>query len=409
MKEINCNLVMKDAGNIDYNKTFDKDTLLSKECLERVNKHLKEKTTGVLKGEIGRKYFRNLKKKEDTNYISLDEQPKKPRKPREVKPINPNEPKKRTIVKKLSKREQELLEYPELRNEVVNDFGMNLDKYSQAQIMSNVEWITKYGKVGNKQVSNIQVVKNSISRLPANSFGSIGKYDIDTLPDTLFKCKGTEVTEVRADNYMNKGKHLISRTTATNILSYWCYVLGIRYLPDSSKPDVPNGLGLWSKEITYSGLNGEENSEVFISGNELKQIILDLIYLTRNNNPKHFYQNAKTGKISVYLYNTIRDLRYAEGTTRKKVVNNIKERLYYTHQIGEFCWAYPKYPVDYLIKLLQELTSGKYFMDIYIPLVKDRFKYPIECKDTRVFPMSNEQHKKHEDDYNIGQYIFERD
>lgn len=439
MKEMN-NISKNEASEIDYLKEIDKDCMLSPETIEKVNKYMNdESATGVLSGEKEVEYFRRLNKKEEYSYCVVDDKGKitvnplpeesKPKKmsgrdkgKSRVKPIpkdeldengqqiTEKEIKKREIKVTPSKLEQELKNNPHLKErEFIEQFNMDINKYSQAQIMKNVEWTTKYGKIGNTQISNTRTVSNSISRLPANTFGSIGKYDVDTLPDTLFKCKGTEVTEVRTDNYSGSGKHMLSRTFGSNILSYWCYILGIRYTPKTSDESEPSGINIWGRKVSYSGIDGKPKTEVFISGNELKIMIRDLIYLIRNNNPKDFFKNAKTGKISAFLYNTITTLRYANKTTTKEVIQQIKKRLYYTHQSGELCWAYPKYNVEYLIQLLRELNSGKYLCDILVPLVKDLHHYPIECKDTRVFPLTQQQHNRNADDYDLGKYIWERD
>ena len=420
MKEINCNIYYTKAGEIDYERCLDDGTTLSKECLKRVNKI--EDATGIVSSKKMREFNRKRRKEED-EYISEETNPSLFYKPEETR-VDTGEideeyakrtlgkgesiPRKDKIIREETLLEKELKEHPYLKKgELIEDFNISLDDYSQAKIMTDLNWITKYGKMGNKQVSNTRTAKN-IDRLPIHSFGSIAKYDVDTLPDTLFKCKGTEITQVSTDNYIGKGKHLPNRTTFSNILSYWCYALGLRYLPKDSN-DTSSGLNLWGKRVNYLGINQKETFDYFISGKDIKTILLDIIYLTRNNNPDTFYQKAKSGRISNHLFNKIEEMRLKSKTKRKEIIQDIKKRIYYIHKTTDLAWAFPKYSMDYLISFLTELTSGKYFMDIMIPLVKNRYKYPIECKDTRIFPLTEQQHEKNTDDYDISQYIWERE
>jgi len=409
------------------------------EQLEKVeNKY--PKATGILTGNKGVEYKKNLHHKEDFHYCSIEnvkeETDSKGNKvlkgkvvydklPDEKKPRKTGKKKSRSRVKSEQEKEdetsikrieyiesescKEMGEHPYLKQqELIENFNIPLDDYNQAQLMKNIEWVTKYGKVANKQISNSKTVR-SIGRLPVKTFGSAGQYDVDSLPSTLFKCKGTEVTEVNTDNYTNENTSILSRRFVSDILSYWSYVMGIRYVPDESKPDKPSGIGIWGKEVNYSGVKGEWKTKHFITGEDIKMMLKDIIFLTRNQKAKQIYKKIRSGIVSSYLYDTITSLRYVKKTTTNTILQRIKNRLYYDYQVSDIAWSFPKYNVNYLIELVNELNSGKYYNNILTPLIYEMHKYPIECKDTRVFPLTQQRHTDNYGDYDLQQYISERD
>ena len=140
-------------------------------------------------------------------------------------------------------------------------------------------------------------------------------------------------------------------------------------------------------------------------------MIRDIIFLTRDKDWSKIGNYIQNGSASVELYNTIDTIRRKRKCKVETVLQEIKKRIYIDEQsrVKEYIWSYPKYPVEYLLKVLEQLQSGKYFIDILIPLVYNLWKYPLECKDTHLKPMTDRKHEKNIDDYDITKYIWERD
>jgi len=267
----------------------------------------------------------------------------------------------------------------------------------------------RWGKVVPVLKGNTRTASRII-QLKVHNFGSISDYDIDTMPHSIVKMKGQETYTLRNDSKQNENKETISRRFAGKVLSHWCYALGIRY---NAHKQEKCGIEEWCDNDTHKG-------QPLISGDNLKEIIGDIIYLTRKNSPHKMYQHISSGKCSTHLYNII---RYRISKERKRqleaggdfttkeylpyLFNQIKNRLYYDYSIGRFAWAYPKYSIEYLLGLRDILNSGGYYMDIAIPVVKELYKYPLKNSDVHIKPLSNEEHSQAKDDYDLVIYHTE--
>ena len=363
-------------------------------------------------------YFNNLvyAREEDFHYISFEDEGL----PREFKILSQEEldeiDRERAKIRKIKHTptllDIELKEFPDLlqNEDMSKKITKPFQKRNQAQLINTFEWTNKYGKVVNSIAGSTKTGYN-ISRIPAKSFGSLADYNIDTIPLSNIKCKGTEITYVTNRYLRHEEKQLMSRRTISEALSYWCYLLGIDYIPDEGKP---SGIKIWCRPLDFWRKDGKSKfTELFLNGEDLELIIRDIIFLSRNKpiNKDKVTNLISSGKLSPHLYNTIEYLRKKGKTSFQNILNDIKGRVFYDHisKDGQVMWNYPKYNISDLTKYLKELNSGNYYKEILIPIIKDLQTYPIECKDTKVFPKSDAQHKQNRDDYDITQHIWERD
>lgn len=310
-----------------------------------------------------------------------------------------------------------------------------LDKYNQAQKINVYTQSNRYGKdvpilMGNTKIGYL------ISKLPQHNFGSIGEYIVDTLPTSMITVKGVEKTEVIAEKTTNNGQQIISRRFLSNILSTWGYITNTTYR---------NAIRLWAKDIehklplshykvitshfkeydynkkelvekpykTYIPIEYNEvktKTYKMLSGNEAISMLRDFLYLMRNKTVTHIIKNLNKNIISHQLYQAINNILTDDLYDKREknlIIKAIKDKLYYTYSSVDVAWAFPKYPPEYIIGLLKEIQSRNYYSDMYVPIIYNLIKYPIKCKDTQIRPMTDIQHEKNKDDYDIGQYIWE--
>jgi len=304
----------------------------------------------------------------------------------------------------IDKLEEELEASEHLKSNIINqEIKCRYTNRNIAQKLTAIEWYNKYGKQDNLQTGNTYKGKHIEQTKPLN-FGSIDDYNIDTLPKGLFHCKGTEITQVKEIDY--RKKKLINRRFLSNILQTWCYFMGIKYIDNTDKYEF-TGTKLWGKELEYS-INLKDKSAIFLTGKQGKQMIRDIIFLSRNKRLSKMKDYIENKKVSPQMYRTILYRVHSEKKTFDEILQDIKSRVFYDYSIGEYAWAYPKYNIEYLTRTLRELSTEKYFLSILIPIIEHLRKYPIICKDTHVFPKSDEEHNKAKDDYDISQHIWER-
>jgi len=286
------------------------------------------------------------------------------------------------------------------REEIVNDLGSRVSygNYNEAQKINVSEWISRYGKETNAILGNTKKGR-IITRLPQHNFGSITEYNIDTLPNSYLSRNGIEKFEITQDNKMYRGKDIMSRRFNSKILSCWCYALGIKY---------KKGIELWCKDIKIRlDKTGNNKSIKMLSGKEVIPMIKDIIFLTRYNKLEEIAKYSDKGIISPELHDLLYELLYDSTLSyedKQEIFNNIKDKLYINHQIRDKVWTYPKYSIEYLIGLIKQIQSGEFFDELYIPVIYQLKKYPLECKDTHLKPMTPEQHIKTYDDYDLSQY-----
>jgi len=278
--------------------------------------------------------------------------------------------------------------------------NVSLDTYNQAQRINVYERVNRWGKVTPILKGNTFIGSN-IAELPQHNFGSIGEYIVDTLPNSFICVKGVEKTEVISERTTYNGQQIISRRFICNLISTWGYITELQY---------KNALKMWAKDITQRICNDKYKDYKMVSGKEALQIIKDMLYLIRNNSFENIIDNMGKGIISEQLYSVINSILTDTTLTKQEQqdrIMRIKEKLYYNYSVVDYAWAFPKYNTEYLISIIKQLQSGEYLTDMYIPIINNLKKYPIKCKDTHLKPMTDIQHKKNRDDYDIGQYIWE--
>lgn len=325
---------------------------------------------------------------------------------------------------------EELKQYPFLRAQLIDN-----KKPFREQNGSNStnirEWHNRWGKLTTNIVGNT-FIGASIALSRIKHFGSIGAHYIGAIPETVFHLKGTEITYITRDKLEHKGKQLIRRGFLTNVAQAWGECTNMEYIrlnSDTGKREYHTTLDLWGEKIEYklSSLHSNDGFGYHLCGYNAIGMIKDLLWLYRNKALSNLDKYVSKGQMSVQLYNVIMS-RVNQNKTIADVVNDLKinsglyedKILYHTSDgmtpTGEpyskgdiaMIWSYPKYPIAYLQKILEDLTSGQYFLDVMIPIIKDTRHFPIQCKDTRVFPMTDEKHNKNKDDYDLTKFVSER-
>jgi len=287
-------------------------------------------------------------------------------------------------------------------SELINNKGKNIsiNNYTVAQRLNTYEQTNRYGKVVPILMGNTKT-GYQISKLPQHNFGSIGEYKVDTLPNSFITVKGVEKTEVISEMTTHNGQQIISRRFICNLISTWGYITGLQY---------KNALKMWAKDISQRIYNGRYKEYKMVSGEQAVSIIKDMLFLIRNKSFDNIIENLGRGIISEQLYSVINSILTDTTLDKKQIqqkVMAIKNKLYYSYDKNGYAWAFPKYNVEYLIGLIKQLQSGQYYNEMFVPVINNLKKYPIKCKDTHLKPMTDEQHIKNRDDYDIGQYIWE--
>ena len=288
---------------------------------------------------------------------------------------------------------------------ITNIPTMPYDAYNEAQRINVYNFTTKYGKQYTKIIGNVRLVRNIIDA-KVNHFGSIADYELpDTFPLSYVKCKGTEIIEIQdapKKAYRRKGV-LISRRFLSKVLQTWAYMTGIRYYSEKRKDTA---VYLWCQKLKVRTSNKISIIDV-LTGNDTIAMIKDMLFIIRNK-PSVNLKSYVSRAISENLYNLMMAQALSKKTKFENIIQQMKDRMYHVYQIYDYTWNYPKYNPEYLTGVLNELNSGNYILNAPIPIIHDLYKYPIECKDTHLKPMTNEEHEQNKDDYDLTQYVFER-
>jgi len=164
---------------------------------------------------------------------------------------------------------------------------------------------------------------------------------------------------------------------------------------------------MWTIDIDKIVHKDKVRTYKCISGEEAILLLKDILFLIRDK--KYNFKRYKD-KISPQLYSVLWGILHDKEHNKehtKELIDSIKDRCYYTYQAYDKVWATPKYNPNYIISIIKELQSGKYYIDLPVPIINNLYKYPIRCTD-----MSNtdiDSSEKTSDDYDIGKYIWERE
>jgi len=324
---------------------------------------------------------------------------------------------------------------PEVESQLINNLKKPIDDYSEAQQINVSSKVNKWGKFATNEDGNTYLGRN-ISRLPLKTFGSVGEYHVDSLPLSVVKCKGTTITCMDTKGMEFQGVQTISRRFISKVIQLWSYVVDLR--GNSGIANYRRALDMCAITLTPTALFGLDDNRLLeaslnainpetldgknlnklssgnlvidmirkreykiVNGDLAISMIKDLLFLIRN-------QKINPDKISLNLYNITRAKTYEDKKDFDTILNEMKSRLQHLKQLGEDAWGYSSIHPEYLVCLLNELRSGDYDRETLVPAILNLYKYPIECKDTHVKQMSEKQHSKNIDDYDIGNYIFER-
>jgi hypothetical protein len=284
---------------------------------------------------------------------------------------------------------EELRENPSLKNQIrgKNLFGLIEDR-NEAQKINTYDFTDKWGRKGNSLDGCVKVNSNII-KLPSNNFGSLASYYIDTLPIGIKFMKGQEITFISQRDRICKGRAILNRRALSRMVATWGYLNGIRYYKGKSNtPRHDTAIGLC---CVRQKINGKEYD--LISGIEATHIIKDIKRHIREGNPKCFYeyrlevnQSSEADEIVVLTINRTPEFKEKyqdkKGNWRWKLVNskviNASEKVKYNKY-----WRFPRYSVEYLNGLLEELHNGDYFVNLYVPVIYNLYKYPIKCTGIR--------------------------
>lgn len=299
--------------------------------------------------------------------------------------------------------EKELYDSEYYKEQLINP-TTRIINYSDTDASKKINvqtFTTKYGKIRGRELSNTKL-GNYIARTKTINFGSVGDFSIDAIPNSLIRSKGTEVTWVSSDSKCFRNKQLISRRFLSKICQFWSYMVGIRY--DFHKGEM-NGLWEWG---TMLKLHNTNEHHTFLSGGDAIAMLKDILFVIRNKNIKNINKFYNDGRISKQLYNILIEMASQKNNSIENTLMEMKYRVYYDYKLDDKVWSYPKVRVNYLFNLIKEINNGDYLTDILVPVIHNLHTYPIICKDTHVKPMSTEEHENNTDDYDLTQYVFER-
>jgi len=285
---------------------------------------------------------------------------------------------------------------------------------NEAQLINSIEWINKYGKDANRIKPNTKTA-NLITRKDDYTFGSVADYNIDTVPKGYYHLKGTEITELNMDNKEYRGKQLMNRRFLSNVLREYCYIMGMQYKKYKKRKDRED-IGISKYCIRLYDKSSKKEFDL-ISGVECEYLIHLIIDEMRNRNLRCFneyrcrinnpelpkYINTQQGKKKIsdkYLWLEVavyQEIKNDKG----KIIAYDELNDEQTGLIQKFyrAWLTPKFSWEYLNNLLDEINSGDYWKEIYMPIIYDLFTYPLKNTDTHLKQLTNTDFNKAKSEY----------
>jgi len=427
---------------IDIDKWFD-DKILSEHNNKVIKKYENDDNlTSILSPEKMNEWLYKKRKAKMPIEVFNPESKKRVNEDKETGEIIPEDidetdiklPQKKGIKGKAKRKptatELELIKYPSLRQQIINNVKHLGRNKNQTESINTYDFVDRWGKVRNVVFGNTRLGHN-ISREKVLNWGSVGDFDIDTIPLSYIKAKGTEVTYISYESKQVKNKQLINRRFLCNVLSTWGYLLGIQYT--STDKYKMTGIKIWCRGIEYEFTDTSGNKTELKRGEhshinpaDVTLMMKDILYIMRGKKFKYIKDEMINGNVSPNLYNTIFTLAKKEKTSMEDILQECKERFYKEHRVidyntgqVDFIWNYTKWCPEMITGYIRELNSGKYFTDILYPIIKNmhyKSPYPIKCTDTHlkrykvtVDTDGNiiDEHKKNNDDYDINQYYID--
>ena len=270
-------------------------------------------------------------------------------------------------MKKQQDVSKELKVNPSLNKQVYGTIP--LEKRNDAQNLNIYDYTDKYGNQRNILYGKTRIGR-AIARIEPINFGSLACYWVDTLPTGVKYMKGQEKMVINQTHHYCRGRAILNRRALSRMLATWSYLYDMRYWKGKSDvAEYNTAVGQWCVQDTINGRDYD-----LISGIEAIEIIRDIIRAVRNGVDNTFYEfrcqvnNPEEADEVVVLTKNLNEDR--------KVINTSLKQKYYK------MWRFPKYSIDYLKSLIDELNSGNYYLDVYVPIIHDLHTYPIKCTDT---------------------------
>jgi len=315
-------------------------------------------------------------------------------------------------------RNNEMKINPDMYDEQIINKRISGDYASnEAQIVNDFEYVNKYGKITVGINPNTRVAKR-ISQIKHLNFGCIGDLNIDTIPKGLYHLKGTEITALNTDNKEYKDIILLNRRFLSKVLKEYCIIMGIQYRAWNKRKNT-DYIGINNFCIEYKDKSIKKPIHL-ISGVEVEQIIHLILDEMRNRNLKCFNEyrcKVNNPELPKYIntphckkkisdkYLWLEVAVYQEITDSKgKVIPYDELNDEQTGLIQRYyrAWLVPRYSWEYLNGILQELNSGDYFKDIYMPIIYDLYKFPIKNTDIRTKPLTDNTFNKAKTEYEMA-------
>ena len=259
---------------------------------------------------------------------------------------------------------------PSMREQLIGH--QKLSDRNEAQNLNIYDYIDRWG---NKRhlLSGKTKIGSRIARIKPIHFGSLACYWTDSMPMGVKFIKGQDKMVIKQDHHFSRGRAILNRRALSKMLASWSYIYDVRYWSGYSSNTNVNrsetAIGIW---CIREEINGQEYD--LISGVEAIKILNDIIYAVRNAYPNAWYE------FRMQVNNPDEANEVVVVTEEFNAMGKLISR---SEKIKYFCrWRFPKYNIEYLQGLIDELNSGNYYTDLYVPIIHDLFKYPIKCNDT---------------------------
>lgn len=402
MQQLNIHKYIKADGTIDFDRLYMEDmSIKTQEAIKKIEQQ-KELPTGVLSNAKMLERDIKLAERKMPFVVYNAEQKEKIKKAKKEKARVEQE-----FTEMVSDRvtlDVAVKEDDLMINEIINKKNKTLETLNQAEMMNVFSVYNKFGKTKNIVIANTKIGRH-ITENKIWNFGSIGDFNVDSVPRSKVTCKGTEITTVNTyDKENRKNKQLISRRFCSKVLMCWAKMVDMPY--SSKDVDKPTTMSLWGTPIEYKGLEGN-CYQYFINGETIVKVLKDILYIIRG---RPYTETNYSNQLQWVIERRLK----LRKRNPNEITNDMKNRLYYTYQSNTLVWGYPKVSPEYILGLIRHLETGEfgrllkeYDTQIMVPLISNMIKYPLKCTEYHK-PKDNADHKKQTDDYAIDQYIFER-
>lgn len=409
------NLQYNESGSLDYDSMLEIETQHSP-IIDEEWDGLKDSIVSI---ETCSLILRTIHRKEDFISISLDKEEKEEKE--EGKPLELSEDeieiledKRKPKPYKPTNLDIERLEHPEVfEQEIIGKNLPSMQSRNQAQLLNVFSSYNRFGKMRTEVVGSTYT-GNLANRRIVKNFGSLNDYELSSMALRQSHLKGTEITRVSNERLYSRGKTLLRRGFISSLCSYWCYIMDIPYYRYDTKKNFLSGVKMWGittsdgRDNLVTDLKG--NPIYFYDGNNAVDMVKDLVFIMRNKKLTRIHELVNSDKISNQLYEVVRTRFTTTKSSYADIIQDFKSRLFNDFKSYNLAWSYSRILPEYLIdSVLKPLTSGEFILDLLVPAIINTRKYPIKCLDTHLHPMTSNRHNINKDDYDIGNFLWERE